>query len=213
MKFNLKLLESDDQIKTAILSSIIDRLSIVIDRSIDEIATEIKNIVREALKQEPEYSSLISGKLRAEFGIPDVSVVDSIVDVLVDTIEIKKQKLTSTNSGIKGGFTITMMKSDDLGGAIYTGLASVQDAKGYSLPWLEWLTLRGNSVIVKNYSVRYGPSSYSRSGMAIMIPSNTNWRVPPEFAGSQSNNWTTRAIETTEKQIYSTIQRIIEKYL
>lgn len=213
MKFSLSLLESDDQIKTMVFKSIIDKLSIVIDKSLSPITDGIKNIVKEALKQEPEYTSLVSGKLKAELGIPDSSVVDLVVDSLVNTLQVTKQPLTSSNIGIKGGFVMTMMKSDDLGGVIYSSISSVVDAKGYSLPWLEWLLLRSNAPIVKNYSVKYGPSPYSRSGMAIMVPSKDSWRVPPEFVGSQSDNWTTRAISNTEKSVYSLIQNTIEKYL
>jgi hypothetical protein len=213
MKFSLNLLESDDQIKSMILKSIIDKLSIVIDKSLSPITEGIKSIVKEALKQEPEYASLISGKLKAELGIPDSSVVDLVVDALVNTIQVSKQPLSSNNNGIKGGFVMTMMKSDDLGGVIYANISSVVDAKGYSLPWLEWLLLRSNTPIVKNYSVKYGSSPYSRSGMAIMVPSKDSWRVPPEFAGSQNDNWTTRAVSTIDKSIYNLIQNTIEKYL
>jgi hypothetical protein len=213
MKFSINLLESDDQIKSMIFKTIIDKLSITIDKSLSPINEGIKTIVREALKQEPEYASLVSGKLRAELGIPDSSVINLVVDALVDTLQVNKQPLTSSSTGIKGGFIMNMMKSDDLGGVLYSSISSVSDSKGYSLPWLEWLLLQSNTPIVKNYSVKYGPSPYSRSGMAIMVPSKDSWRVPPEFAGSQNDNWTTRAISTIDKSVYNLIQNTIEKYL
>jgi hypothetical protein len=43
-----------------------------------------------------------------------------------------------------------------------------------------------------------------------MVSSNNSWRVPPQFAGSQASNWTTRAIERVDKQIESIIQKAIE---
>ena len=90
-------------------------------------------------------------------------------------------------------------------------MANVSDVKGYTLPWLEWLLLQNNSPIIKNYEVEYGASPYSRSGLGIMVPSDQDWRVPPEFAGSQDNNWTTRAVGRSEAQIYKLIQQSIEK--
>lgn len=46
-----------------------------------------------------------------------------------------------------------------------------------------------------------------------MVPSGDNWRVPPEFAGSQSDNWTTRAVTRVEDEIYRLIQKSVEKYI
>ena len=106
-----------------------------------------------------------------------------------------------------------MMKSDDLNGLIYTDFASVIDDDGYVLPWLEWLLLEGQSIIVKNYEVLYTKSASSRSGMALMQPSKSSWRVPSQFAGTEKNNWTTRAINSVEDNIYIIIQKNIEKYL
>ena len=95
--------------------------------------------------------------------------------------------------------------------SITTEAAQVIDTKrGYSLPWLEWLLLKNNKVIVNNYDVKLGPNINSRTGNAIMVSSNNNWRVPPQFAGSQASNWTTRAIERVDKQIESIIQKAIE---
>lgn len=213
MKFNITILESNSEIASAIIHSIKDVISIAIKKSLSRIVDGTKDIVSEALRQEPEYSSLISGKLKADFGIPDSSMVQRVVDALVDTVTMTDIPIVANKSGLKGGFVLTMMKSDDLNGVIYRDIANVTDIKGYKLPWLEWLLLRNNSAIVKNYTVDYGPSPYSRSGLGIMVPSNTDWRVPPEFAGSQENNWTTRAVNRCENKIYQLIQQTIEKYI
>jgi hypothetical protein len=49
--------------------------------------------------------------------------------------------------------------------------------------------------------------------MAIMIPSSSSWRVPPQFAGTENDNWTTRAINSVEDSVYKIIQENIEKNL
>ena len=38
-----------------------------------------------------------------------------------------------------------------------------------------------------------------------MVESKNNWRVPPNFAGDQNNNWTTRAISKVDKEIVKII--------
>lgn len=210
MKFSVDLLESDSEIRNLILNAIISDLKITISRSIPEITSKLKVLIADALRQEPEYQSLISGQLRAEFGIPDPSNVDRVVQALVETLEVTNNPLSITSGGIKGGFTLNMMRSNDLGGVIYSEIAATID-KDYALPWLEWLLLKNNQILVKNYEVKYTNDPRSRSGMALMFKSDKNWRVPPEFAGSQTNNWTTRAVERVEQKVYQIIQDIIEK--
>ena len=211
MKLSLNLIESDAQISKLILEQLKNVIENAVNKSIPKIIIEIKNIIANALRSQPEYASLMTGTLKAEFGIPDGSKVNQIIEALVNTINFTNKSVSIKNSGLNGGFVLTMMKSNDLNGIIYIDIASVMDEKGYTLPWLEWLLLRGNESIVKEYSVRYTNSNRSRSGMALMFRSDKNWRVPPEFAGSQTNNWTTRAVERAEQKVYQIIQETIEK--
>lgn len=210
MKLNVSLLETNSQIFDAIMSGIRDVLDNAIKKSIPKISNEIKTMMSDALMSEPEYSSLISGKLRADFGIKDVSVVNQVVDRLSNTLSITSKPITIKSNGLTGGLILQTIPSTDFGGIIYQDIAQTKDDKGYSLPWLEWLLLQSNKTIVKNYEVQYGSSPYSRSGMALMVKSNSDWRVPPEFAGSQNDNWTTRAIEKLESPIYALIKNTIE---
>jgi len=149
MKFSLRLLESDSKISKLIMDDIKDKIDLVIKNSLSDISREIKELVSEALRNQPEYTSLMAGTLKAEFGIPDSSSVNAVIDALVSTLEIKNNPIKITNNGITGGFTLTMIKSNDINGIIYDDIASVNDAKGYSLPWLEWLLLKGNETLVK----------------------------------------------------------------
>lgn len=210
MKLNLSLLETNAQIFDSIMSGMRDVLDNAIRKSIPRISNEIKQIMTDALMSEPEYASLISGKLKADFGIRDSSMVNQIVSQLSDTITVSSKPVSIKSNGLTGGLTLQMIPSTDFGGIIYQNIAQTQDDKGYSLPWLEWLLLQSNNTIIKNYEVKYGSSPYSRSGMALMVESNSDWRVPPEFAGSQNNNWTTRAIEKLESPIYALIKNTIE---
>jgi hypothetical protein len=89
----------------------------------------------------------------------------------------------------------------------------VTDSKGYSLPWLKWLLFEGSKPLIKNYSVKFGSNKRSRTGQAIMISSNKNWKVPSEFAGTVTNNWITRAIDRASDKILQDIQNIIESNL
>lgn len=213
MKFSLRLLETDSEISKLIMKEIKIVIDNAIDKAIPDISKEIKELIAESLRSQPEYSSLMAGTLRAELGIPDSNSINAVIQALIETLDVKKNTITITNSGLVGGFLLTMMKSDDMGGVIYANISSVNDPKGYSLPWLEWLLFKGNEILVKNYRVSYTPSPYSRSGMAIMTPSSESWRVPEQFTGTEENNWTTRAINSVEDSVYRIIQKNIEKYI
>lgn len=202
MIFSVKILETDSQIRQMILDSIKEHVQKAINLSINPISSEIKLLVASALRAEPEYQSLIGGTLRIEFGIPNTSVVDTVIAMIIDTLKVTNNPVKTTNFGLTGGFVMTMIKSDDINGIISTDPAIVNDTnKGHQLPWLEWLLLHANQPIIRNYEVKIGPNPSSRTGMGIMVESNKNWRVPPEFAGSEKNNWTTRAISRIDSQL------------
>jgi hypothetical protein len=82
---------------------------------------------------------------------------------------------------------------------------SVITEKGQQLPWLKWLLFEGTSSIVKDYDVKFGPNTKSRTGEAIMVQTNRSWRVPPEFAGTIADNWFTRAIDSIDDSIETII--------
>ena len=210
MNLSLTILESDSEIKSLILAQIKNVIDNSISKSIPKITNEIKAAVSLALKSEPEYHSLIGGEFKAQFGIPDAGQVDRVIDLMIETLKVRPAPIKVSSFGLSGGFELTMLESSDLGGVVSAPPAYVIDTKGYSLPWLEWLCLRNNEIIVRNFDVKYGPSRNSRSGMAIMVPSANSWRVPPAFVGSVGRNWTTRAIERVEPQVYSIIQKSIE---
>jgi hypothetical protein len=209
MRISANIVETNDEINTMVLEIMADHINDTLNIAMPKITAEIKELVALSLKEEPEYQSLLSGRLRAEFGLSDTNMVDNIIDKLVSTIDVSRSTVSYNKIGLVGGFTITMMKSDDMNGLIFTDIASVINSNGQHLPWLQWLLLEGNKAIVKNFDVKMGSYPQSRSGMAIMVSSKDNWRVPSEFVGTISNNWTTRAIDRIEDKIYSLIENII----
>lgn len=212
MNINLKLLESNAEITNKILLSIKDILDVAFGKALKTLRVSIPNQVKNAIMSEPEYQSLVSGKLKYEFGIPNsASEVNKIISIWTNNIVVDVTPVSISSGGLRGGFGINMIQADysDVLGA---GSASVTDSKtGAVLPWLEWLLLYGGQIIVKNYKVQMGPNRNSRTGMAIMVSSKENWRVPSEFAGTKDNNWITRALTNLDSPITKLIQEEIEK--
>jgi hypothetical protein len=211
MKYEVVLLENDSTIR----KNILEALKPLIDQSLTKAVTSLRqplvDLIKSALRSEPEYASLISGQLRWELGIADVGNVDIAINNIANSIEINKQSVGINNLGLSGGMELKIINNQDFGGALSDQSAFVNDAeRGYSLPWLEWLLLKGNAILVRNFEVKFGPSPRSRSGNAIMIGSSSNWRVPPEFAGTIRDNWTTRAIDRIDNQIIKLMQNTFE---
>lgn len=214
MKFSLKLVESESIIRSQILNTLKDQINIALTATVNDVRREVVELVKNALETEPEFSSLISGELRREFGISDTSNVQIAVSNIANSILIEKTPVSINNAGLSGGLKISLINNQDYGGALSDESGQVVDnTRGYSLPWLEWLLLKGNQIIVRDFEVKLGANPRSRSGDAVMVPSSSNWRVPPQFAGTVRENWTTRALSKIDDKIINIIKSRFERNL
>lgn len=210
MRISLKLVEDSKTIEKLILDAMISNISIPFKKSVDPIRNRIAKLLENAIKGEPEYGSLINGDLKFEFGIPNPEfVVNDIIKMWVNNFIVKIDDLKAKNTKIVGNIEINMIKSD-FSDVLKSPSAIVYDIKSdVHLPWLQWLLIDGSKILVRKHAVKIAPSKYSRTGMAVMVESDTNWRVPAQYAGTISNNWITRAISSIESQINKIIQEEI----
>ena len=210
MKFSLKLVNSDSDIRRQILSALKSQVQAALNKSKNDMTSQISALVKQSIKAEPEYQQLLGGELRYQLGIPNPSVVDQIVDIWSNNIKIINNRISTTSSGLRGGFSINMIKSD-YSDVLSASAATITDSgTGSRVPWLEWLLLRGGDVLVKDYEIQIGPNPRSRTGMAIMVSSNSDYRLPAKFAGTESNNWVYRAISKIDD---ATMQNIVKRAL
>jgi len=213
MKLKMVLKESNSKIKNDMLKIIFNHIDNAVNSSLGTIKSKTIDLLTLAMKNEPEYNSLKFGQLRMELGIENTDVVDNIINAIVQTFSITKTLRYNTR-GLSDGIKITVLSGTDLKSIIGSSDANINDTeRGYSLPWLEWLLLRGNETIVQNYSVNYTSNPRSRSGLALMVPSSSSWRIPANFTGTESDNWTTRAISKIGDKISTVIQSNLENYL
>jgi hypothetical protein len=213
MRFSLTLLDKNSDVRRNIL----ENLKIILDKTLNKTANtiepKIKILLRKALQNEPEYSSLINGDLRREFGIENVSNVNTVIENISNTIFVEINALKINNTGLSGGIKLNIVPSDLTNITNDQSAFVVDNDRGYSLPWLEWLLFKGGEIIIRNFEVKYGPSSRSRSGDALMVQSDSSWRVPAQFSGTEQNNWITRALSTMEQDILKSIRSEFEKSL
>lgn len=208
MDLNLKILESDSEINKAILGALLPEVINYMNNGVATIKRELPNIIKTAIENTPEYSSILSGKLKYEFGIPDSSIkLNNLIDIWIENIRYPYMKPTIMGNKIKSTFEVNAIRVD-FAEVLYSNDALVIDnIRGYNLPWLEWLLLEGNKTIISKQEVVIGPNNFSRTGNAIMRDSNKSWKVPSEFSGTVTNNWITRAIDGVEGNIQSLLDR------
>lgn len=208
MRFNIKILESENEIRLMIMKALLPSCDEFMTDVISGIKAELPNIISNAVLSRPEYMSLINGTLRLELGIPDASVkVANMINVWISNIVYTYTKPSIVGNKIKTSFSAQLIKSDfsDILGLPEATVADT--ARGYNLPWFQWLVLDGLKTIVPNHNVVFGPNRRSRTGGAIMRVSSNGWRVPAEFKGTITDNWITRAIDDAESEIKNLLTR------
>jgi hypothetical protein len=209
MKIKFKLLESNKDIESKILTALLSDVTDMIKNSGNKISATIKNIVINAIQSSPEYQSLISGSLKAEFGIPDPERrLSELLNLWTKKVSVIYKPPKISNSRITTSFKLELIRAD-LSDVLGSDIAIVTDSlSGKSVHWLEWLSLAGDKTIIKDYTVVYGRNRRSRTGLAIMRESvGSRWRVPAEFAGTINNNWITRSIDAVSDEIEQAIEK------
>lgn len=210
MKLSLSVVQDSNNIANLIMKDISANINKIFNKAIPKIENDLKFLLAEAIRSQPEYSSLMAGTLKAELGLPDSSIVQQTVDYFVENIRVTKNNIKYSSKGLLGNISIELFSDSSVNSAVNSDFANIQDVKGYIIPWLQWLLLEGSAILIKNYEVKYGNSPYSRSGMAIMVQSNDSWSVPNMFAGQINDNWITRAINSSEQSIVNIIASNIE---
>lgn len=213
MKLNFRLLDSNASIQKKILNALYQDAVPFLANVSRKAQTDVRSIVKKGIENSDEYRSIVSGNLRLEFGIPNgASVLNNLLTVWEQVfVDYKKPRINSR--GIDGSISISMIRSD-YADALSADGAVVITEKGQSLPWLEWLLLFGDKVIIRDYEVVIGPSKYSRTGGAIMRESTKGrWSVPNAYAGTARNNWITRTIDSLESDINNALHRALRESL
>ena len=197
-------------IKKALIEEINKKFTV---NTVKELVHLVRDDIKLALLAAPEAQSLLAGELRGQFGIPsgwEDRFVKSIITTIADSIEFDFHKLSDKGNKIDGGFTFYVAKAD-FSDILALDEAIIVTRKGQILPWLDWLLLKGDRLIISDYSLRYVPAA-SRSHSYIMIEEHGEfWKVPSEFAGTIKNNWITRALDEKTKHISQIIASRLEK--
>jgi len=171
------------------------------------ITNRIRYLLINAIKTQPEYDSLLRGRLYSEFGLTDPRAkLNAILDVWSKNFETRYLKKVFKIEAIDADFANVLNIPE----------AMQATSKGQSLAWLDWLLIQGDTAIVREYEITTLTGAYnnSRTGTAIMKKTKTgSWRVPSQYAGNLQSNWVTRAIDDIddgdiEDAVFSEIEKV-----
>lgn len=153
----------------------------------------IRQLVIDAIESSPEFQSLADyspGDLAPEFGFVNGLAIQQLLLTAIDralTVRFDKSKIVS------GRFFDLKFDKDQL---LNSGVGEYM-SKNNNIEWLRWLLEEGTTNVIYGYNIEYNltPDQVrrSRSKTAIMEPGGY-WHVPSNFAGTDADNFITRAI-------------------
>lgn len=209
MSLSIVITDSISKIEKEINRAIVEAINNEISQKLNSILNSVKALIPSWISSQPEIISLKSSdptSLAGQFGLnkSPSSIVDSIIQSVVNATEIK---FVPYSKNLKGGLELRFQPST------FINLLALPDGhtiyNGGDLHWLDWLLKRGDNIIIVNY--QYNPrTGLGRSNLGNMIPGGS-FRIPPQFSGTDSDNFITRAFlgQAQEKQITDIIKRIL----
>lgn len=213
ISISLNLVENQNEIAKGLNKALLSEINSRLPRVFRKSEKYIKSTVMSAIRNQPEYGALVSGELKDEFGLTNArGKVDAILLTLEDSLYARYKKPFIKGNFINGGFTISMINAG------FSDILSMPEAiqmteKGVPLEWLKWLLLQGDTTIISGYEFKIGgKNSKSRTGGGIMSASvSGSWRVPPDYSGTMSDNWLTRAINSVSDDIEANLKALMQK--
>lgn len=211
----LKLVEKTSDLKNLINNAIAARLNKLIPKILLPIKRRVETVITDLFENSDTYESISSGELQQHFGLRDSEVyekLNTILDLMLKSLNVEFIPITYNAGRFRGGIKIYAIPKNfqDLFG---DSSSEVVTDKGQSLPWLKWLLIEGDKIIINDYEIAFGPFPTSRAGDAIMVKQNGGiWRVPPEFAGTKNNNWLTKLFTQTNLAKNQITTIIVEEF-
>lgn len=215
LTLTVKLLESDQFIIKKILNGLAEEFNIRVQQKLPSIMNKIRQKTVILFKQTDTYTSLVNGDLAAHFGLPSSSrqsMVDAIIQKIADNMEAEFKPVKARAGGFTGGLELRVLVNN------FSDILSMSEAfvlteKGQVLPWLEWLLIKGNKLIISDHEIHL-IGGHGRSGGAIMVKNTASaWRVPSQYSGVMSDNWLTRALTLGQDTYLDMIKTILEQEL
>jgi len=191
LQFSLKLINEQDM-QRQILIAMRKHLKQNFKKEAEHFSNFAGANILKAILDSPTVRELESGELREELGLVNgAHAMEQIALGIVSSYSLTMQEPRISGNKITATIKLEAVPLDL---SEFHNIAEQVTEKGQKLPWFKWLTTLGDAIIVKDFEVQAGFPKSSRTGDKIMVEGK-GWRVPPEHAGFEANNFITRAVD------------------
>jgi hypothetical protein len=209
MSYYLRLTDTLPSFEKKILGAVKDEFNRIFKQIVNPVRQRIAPLVSQAVASSPEVQSMLGGSLQGDLGfINPQRFVNALLKAISAAVKVEFDRITVSGNTLRGGLSVHIFEAD------YSELLNIPEASYqsgiYEIPWLKWLILEGNNIIVADYHIEFGSFPQSRSKKAVM-KKRGSYRIPAEFAGNEHNNFITRSLEIIDDQIDNIIQQEIDK--
>jgi len=204
MSISIILTQTDKEISSLIHKAYARELVLFFKKKEPQLIKSIKDVTRQVLLITPEIIELRNGILRADFGLT-VDPTASIIEAIVDSVNVKATPIKTSRNSITGGFKITIQPTNYQN--LYALDVSTQAIKNGVLPWLKWLLEAGDTILIVDFGVEYGP--YGRTGQAHMVKETRPFKVNSNYSGTKGDNFISKAFQANEQKFKNIIIKVL----
>ena len=204
----LKLVTTPSQFAAKVQFLVAPKIDKLLVKAKPAIQNQISHLLRIAIVSSPTIRSLKDGQLQVDFGLSSdaaSAATNDIVNAVLSSINVFFKK---SQRGKTLGTLVIQIDPATVSAAVETSSMGSYFSNGHQITWLDWLMTRGTQVIVEGFEVAstVGYDDRSRSGGGFMLPTGGIFRVAPEFAGTEGDNFVSRAIIANGPNIRKIIQ-------
>lgn len=214
----IKLKLSEEELAREMLRATIEAAGAKINNNFRLIQNNIRQAINDQLKNSQEWQAIDGGELEELLEINSASLaLNSIAARIAQSAEIRLTPFKIRGFSITGGIEIRIIKSDftDI-----LGIAPPEIIHNVEKDWLRWLLTEGDDIGIFNFDVDWSAESdtigeavedfysYYRAtpkNNTLLRNNPTGERgvvtIPPEYQGTKSNNFITRAMAGIELKI------------
>lgn len=172
-----------------------------------------KTILEENLRKQDTFVDMVAedGKLRNQLGVVDsVSAMESLVNTWVASTQVTFGAPRIVGHEIRGSiFTIRAIDASykDVLSETWAWYTTEKDKV---IPWLDWLLLHGQEILVMGYVSkkvkRYTPASRTDTNVIMVQTKGLGWGIPEQYAGVSGNNFATKAVASAAPEILAMME-------
>ena len=204
----LRLVTTPSQFAATVQFLVAPKVDKILIKAKPAIENRISNLLRIAISSSPTIRSLKDGQLQVDFGLSSDAASAATTDIVNAVLSSVNVFFKKSQRGKTLGSLVIQIDPATVSAAVETSSMGSYLSDGHKITWLNWLMTRGTEVVVEGFEVAstVGYDDRSRSGGGFMLPTGGIFRVAPEFAGTEGDNFVSRAIIANGPNIRKIIQ-------